>query len=65
LLGAVLTAVGLVVAGTAPVVGTASGTAISRQQDVGGLAVLAGWAALAWGTHRFGREPDEEADGGA
>jgi hypothetical protein len=57
--GAVLTAAGLVVAGTAPAVGTAPAATISRQQDLGGLGVLAGWAALAWGIHRFGREGAE------
>jgi hypothetical protein len=53
--GAIITAVGLVVVGIAPVVGTAPAERLQRQQVVGGVIVLLGWAALAWGIHRLGR----------
>jgi hypothetical protein len=53
--GALTTAVGLVVAATAPIFGTAPLDRIQRQQTSGGLVVLLGWAVLAWGIHRFGR----------
>jgi hypothetical protein len=54
--GAVFTAVGLGVAGTAHVGPAAATDAAHAQQLVGGVIVLAGWALLAWGIHRFGRE---------
>jgi hypothetical protein len=54
-LGAALTALGLAVAGTAPVLGTAATESVQMQQAVGGAIVLAGWALLAWGIHRLGR----------
>ncbi len=53
--GAVLTAVGLAIAGTAPIVGTSGAERAHTQQMVGGVVVLVGWAALGWGIHRFGR----------
>jgi hypothetical protein len=53
--GALTTAVGLVVAATAPIFGTAPLDRIQHQQASGGLVVLVGWAVLAWGIHRFGR----------
>jgi len=53
--GALATALGLAVAATAPVVGTASAGRVGAQQTVGGVVVLAGWGLLAWGIHRFGR----------
>jgi hypothetical protein len=56
LVGALVTASGLGVAATAPVVGTRSPDAIVIQQRVGGLIVLAGWAILALGIHKFGRQ---------
>ena len=56
LAGALVTASGLAVAATAPVVGTAPLDHIQPQQEAGGAVVLAGWALLAWGIHRFGRE---------
>jgi hypothetical protein len=58
-LGAALTIAGLAVAGTAPVSGTAPATRVEAQQTAGGVAVVAGWVLLAWGTHRFGRDDDE------
>ncbi len=54
-LGALLTVVGLVIAGTAPVVGTTPAERAVTQPTVGGVLTLAGWALLAWGIHRFGR----------
>jgi hypothetical protein len=67
-IGAIVTAVGLAIAATAPVVGTAPATRVQPQQETGGVVVLLGWALLAWGIHRFGRgdpadEPDEPDDG--
>jgi hypothetical protein len=49
--GAALTVLGLAIAGTSPVM-----TSESTQQTAGGLGLLAGWAVLALGIHRFGRE---------
>jgi hypothetical protein len=54
--GALVTVVGLAVAATSPVVGTDDAGRIRSQQLAGGVIVLAGWAALGWGVHRFGRE---------
>lgn len=57
-LGAVLTVLGIALAGTAPVVGTAPRERVEDQQTAGGVAVVLGWVILAWGIHRFGRERD-------
>jgi hypothetical protein len=54
--GALVTVAGLIVAATAPIVGVGPTGHIRTQQGVGGALVLAGWALLAWGIHRFGRE---------
>jgi len=56
LAGAVVTACGIAIAATAPVIGTAASGRIESQQAAGGVVVLVGWAALAWGIHRYGRE---------
>jgi len=56
--GAVLTALGLAIATTAPVLGTPGADHTRTQQGLGGVIVLIGWAALAWGIHRFGRSAD-------
>jgi len=53
-----VTATGLAVAATAPIVGVGATERIRTQQGVGGAVVLAGWALLAWGIHRFGRETE-------
>jgi hypothetical protein len=58
LAGAFVTATGLAVAATAPIVGVGATDRIRNQQDAGGVTVLAGWALLAWGIHRFGRDSD-------
>jgi hypothetical protein len=58
-LGAASTAVGLAVAGTAPVLGTAPLDRVNAQQESGGAIVLLGWLLLAVGIHRFGRESRE------
>ena len=55
-LGALVTVSGLAVAATAPIVGTGVAERIESQQRAGGLLVVAGWALLAFGIHRFGRE---------
>jgi hypothetical protein len=55
-LGASLTVVGLAIAATSPVLGTAGSSRTGAQQLAGGIVVLLGWALLAWGIHRFGRE---------
>jgi hypothetical protein len=54
--GALTTVVGIGVAGTAPVLGTGGDARIEAQQTAGGVMTLAGWALLAWGIHRLGRE---------
>jgi hypothetical protein len=54
--GALATAVGLAIAATSPVVGAGDLGRIHAQQSAGGALVVAGWALLAWGVHRFGRE---------
>jgi len=53
--GAFVTAVGLAVAATAPIVGTAPLDRIQGQQSAGGVVVIVGWVLLAWGIHRLGR----------
>jgi hypothetical protein len=55
LAGALVTAVGLAIAASAPVVGTAPEHAVQTRQRAGGIVVLVGWALLGWGIHRFGR----------
>jgi hypothetical protein len=54
--GAVVTVLGIAIAGTAPVLGTGADERARTQQAAGGITVLLGWAALGWGIHRFGRE---------
>jgi len=54
--GALTTALGLCVAATAPIFATAPLGRIQRQQTAGGVLLLLGWAILAWGIHRYGRE---------
>jgi hypothetical protein len=56
LAGALVTASGLAVAGTAPIVGTSPVDRVHEQQRAGGILILAGWALLGLGVHRFGRE---------
>ena len=53
--GVVATALGIAITATAPVLGTSGAERTRPQELVGGLIVLAGWAMLAWGIHRFGR----------
>jgi hypothetical protein len=53
--GAVVTVLGLAIAGTAPILGTGADERARTQQTTGGVAVLAGWALLGWGIHRLGR----------
>lgn len=55
-IGALVTVGGLAVAAVAPVPGTAGSERTGVQQLVGGGMILVGWAVLAWGVHRFGRE---------
>jgi len=57
--GVIVTAIGLAVAGTAPVTGTPGSTRTPTQQRAGGVVVVIGWALLAWGVHAFGRQRDE------
>ena len=54
-LGVILTALGVAIAATAPVLGTDGSVRTRSQQTAGGVVVLLGWAVLAWGIHRFGR----------
>jgi hypothetical protein len=60
LAGACVAVAGLAIAGTAPIVGVGAADRIREQQSIGGVLVLAGWVALAWGIHRFGRETDTD-----
>jgi hypothetical protein len=55
LAGALLTALGLALAMTVPAVGAPGHEQAGARQLTGGIAVLLGWATLAWGIHRFGR----------
>jgi hypothetical protein len=54
--GALVTVAGLAVAATSPIVGTGDLGRIHGQQTAGGVLVVAGWALLGWGVHKFGRE---------
>ncbi len=56
LAGALLTITGLAIAATSPIVGTGELERIHTQQTAGGALVVAGWALIAWGVHRIGRE---------
>jgi hypothetical protein len=53
--GAVLSVLGLAVAGTAPIVGTSGSGRTEAMQTLGGVLVIVGWAVLAWAIHRLGR----------
>jgi predicted MFS family arabinose efflux permease len=53
--GTLTTAVGIAVAATAPVLGTAGAERTRPQELLGGVLVLVGWGLLAWAIHRFGR----------
>jgi uncharacterized membrane protein YidH (DUF202 family) len=57
-LGGALTALGIAIAATAPVLGTAGAERTRTQEFLGGIVLVAGWALLAWGIHRFGRVGD-------
>jgi uncharacterized membrane protein YidH (DUF202 family) len=57
--GAGLTALGIALAGTAPILGTEGSSRTVTQQLAGGVLVLAGWVVLALGIHRFGRGKEE------
>ena len=56
--GAVATLLGVAIAGASPILGTDGASRTHTQQMVGGVVVVAGWALLAWGLHRFGRARD-------
>ncbi len=60
LAGALVTCAGLVVAATAPIAGTAPVERVRPQQEAGGAIVLAGWALLGLGIHRFGRARSDD-----
>jgi uncharacterized membrane protein YidH (DUF202 family) len=53
--GALLVVFGLAVAATSAIAGAPDSENADGQQLVGGVIVLAGWAVLVWGIHRFGR----------
>lgn len=55
-LGAVLTVIGLGAAAALPAAGAGDAERTSEEQRIGGMVALLGWATLAWGIHRFGRE---------
>jgi len=58
LAGALVSALGIAIAATAPVLGTPGSDRTRTQEALGGLVVLLGWAALAWAIHRYGRAED-------
>ncbi len=58
LAGALVSALGIAVAATAPVLGAPGSDRTRTQEALGGLVVLLGWAALAWAIHRYGRAED-------
>ncbi len=58
LVGAIATAVGLAIAGTAPIAGVSTVDRAQAQQSVGGVLLLLGWGLLAFGIHRLGRDSD-------
>jgi uncharacterized membrane protein YidH (DUF202 family) len=53
--GAVVTVLGIALAGTAPILGTGASARAQEQPIVGGVLVILGWALLALAIHRFGR----------
>ena len=53
--GAMLSALGIAVASTAPVLGTPGSDRTRPQEAIAGFVVVVGWALLAWGIHQFGR----------
>ena len=57
--GALATALGIAIAGAAPIMGTDGASHTRTQQLVGGIVVVLGWALLAWGIHGFGRAREE------
>jgi uncharacterized membrane protein YidH (DUF202 family) len=57
--GVILTAIGVAIAATAPVLGTEGSARTRSQQTAGGVVVLVGWAVLAWAIHRFGRTRED------
>jgi hypothetical protein len=61
-LGAGAAALGLAVAGTAPVLGTAPDSRVQSQQELGGVLLLLGWLALVIGIHRLGRASSSPSD---
>lgn len=60
--GAVLTLLGSAVAAMAPVVGTVGPERVRVQQTAGGVVLILGWALLAWGIHRLGRESSNDGE---
>jgi hypothetical protein len=63
LVGALLTLLGSSVAATAPVLGTVEIKRVEGRQTVGGVVAILGWALLAWGIHRLGRESGAGREG--
>jgi hypothetical protein len=46
----------------APVVGTVGPERVRVQQTAGGVVLILGWALLAWGIHRLGRESSNDGE---
>ena len=55
LAGALLTVVGLTLAGTAPILGTRGALRTRSQQHIGGTFVVVGWVLLGVSIHAIGR----------
>jgi drug/metabolite transporter (DMT)-like permease len=56
-IGAILTVLGIAMAGTAPIAG--AGSRAQDQPIAGGVFVVLGWAVFAVGIHRFGRSSQD------
>jgi hypothetical protein len=54
--GALLTVIGLAIAAAVPIAGADDSGRASAEQALGGVIALLGWATLAWGIHKYGRE---------
>jgi hypothetical protein len=54
--GAILTALGLATAALLPIARADDAGRVIFWQRAGGVVMFVGWAVLAWGIHRFGRD---------
>ncbi|MGA2447110.1 MAG: hypothetical protein ABTD50_00370 [Polyangiaceae bacterium] len=59
LAGALLTVLGLILAATAPVIGTPGAETTRLRQHIAGVCVVIGWVLLGVSIHALGRAPPE------